>query len=206
MDSLRAFAGQVRGLLKEFQSSADGATTHARTGIGRGSFGTFAEANAIHDQYELMRDGLRDVLNALQEAIDEAQRKADQTAASYEDQEHRTAQGLKVTSDGWSVGSASAASSVPYASYGAVVAGAAAGAAAGRAAAKSTGGGTAADADPASEQLPDGVGVGTGARVGVGGGADGEGEAGASTGKGRPAKPPTGTGPDGNGGIAQPTW
>lgn len=111
VDSLRAFAGQVRGLLQEFQSTADGATTHARTGIGRGSFGTFAEATAIHDQYELMRDGLRDVLNALQEAIDEAQRKADLTAANYEDQEHRTAGHLRLASDGWSVGGTSSSPS-----------------------------------------------------------------------------------------------
>ncbi|WP_280666495.1 MULTISPECIES: hypothetical protein [unclassified Kitasatospora] len=113
VDSLRAFAGQVRGLLQEFQSTADGATTHARTGIGRGSFGTFAEATAIHDQYELMRDGLRDVLNALQEAIDEAQRKADLTAANYEDQEHRTARSLSLASDGWSVGSAPSSPPTP---------------------------------------------------------------------------------------------
>lgn len=149
VDSLRAFAGQVRGLLQEFESTADGATTHARSGIGRGSFGTFAEATAFHDQYERMRDGLRDVLNALQEAIDEVQRKADLTAASYEDQEHRTAQRLALASDGWSV----------------------------------SGGG---------------FGTPAGAAGGFGGGGAAD--------SGRPVRPAPGTGADGNGVVAQPTW
>ncbi|MFE0463257.1 hypothetical protein ACFW1A_28795 [Kitasatospora sp. NPDC058965] len=103
VDSLRTFAGQVRGLLTEFQQSADGPTTHTRSGVGRDSFGEFAEATALHDQYDVMRDGLRDVLTALHTAIDEAQRKADLTATTYEAQEHHTAQHLKVGPDGWSV-------------------------------------------------------------------------------------------------------
>lgn len=107
VDSLRAFAGQVRGLLAEFQQSADGSTTHARTGVGSTSFGEFAEATALYDQYGLMRDGLRDVLTMLQEAIDDAQRKADLTASNYENQEHETARSLQVSSDGWSVGAPS---------------------------------------------------------------------------------------------------
>ncbi|MCX4748767.1 DUF2563 family protein [Kitasatospora sp. NBC_01287] len=137
VDSLRAFAGQVRGLLAEFQQSADGPTTHARTGVGSGSFGQFAEAKALHDQYDLMRDGLRDVLTALQEAIDDAQSKADLTATNYEEQEHDTARSLRVSSDGWSVGTL--ATSSPAATYGAAAAGAATGAAVGRKAATSGG-------------------------------------------------------------------
>jgi hypothetical protein len=103
VDGLRAFASQVRGLLSEFQASADGTRTHGQSGVGRTAFGTFAEAEALHEKYETMRDGLRDVLNALQDAIDEAQRKADLTAANYEEQEQETTRHLKVDSDGWSV-------------------------------------------------------------------------------------------------------
>ncbi|MDH6126657.1 hypothetical protein [Kitasatospora sp. GP82] len=116
VDGLRAFATQVRGLLSEFQTSADGTRTHGQSGVGRAAFGSFAEAEALHDKYEAMRDGLRDVLNALQDAIDEAQRKADLTAANYEEQEDETARHLKVGSDGWSVGNPSAA--VTRAAYG----------------------------------------------------------------------------------------
>ncbi|MCC9308552.1 hypothetical protein LN042_15905 [Kitasatospora sp. RB6PN24] len=131
VDSLRAFAGQVRSLLADFQANADGPTAHAKSGIARGSFGDFAEATALHNQYDVMRDGLKDVLIALHQAIDEAQKKADLTAGNYEEQEHRTSQDLRVTTDGWSVGSPAAAGT-----YSAVAAGgAAAGAAAGRSAA-----------------------------------------------------------------------
>ncbi|WP_441245906.1 hypothetical protein [Kitasatospora sp. McL0602] len=105
VDSLRAFATQVRRLLDEFQANADGSKAHIQSGIGRSAFGTFAEAQELHDRYEVMRDGLRDVLNALHEAIDEAQRKADLTATNYEEQEHETTHHLKVAGDGWSVGS-----------------------------------------------------------------------------------------------------
>lgn len=114
VDSLRAFASQVRKLLSEFQANADGTRTHGQSGVGRGAFGTFAEAQALHDKYENMRDGLRNVLNALQDAIDEAQRKADLTAANYEEQEHETSRHLKVDSDGWSVGNPSTATQATY--------------------------------------------------------------------------------------------
>ncbi|GAA1984303.1 hypothetical protein [Kitasatospora viridis] len=126
VDSLRAFAGQVRGLLTEFQASADGKTAHAKSGVGRTSFGEFTEATALHDQYDVMRDGLRDALIALHQLIDDAQQKADLTATNYDEQERETTRSLKVTSDGWSVG---APATVVYAAAGAggVVTGAAAG-------------------------------------------------------------------------------
>ncbi|MFB7663722.1 hypothetical protein ACFC1R_07170 [Kitasatospora sp. NPDC056138] len=107
MDSLRAFATQVRGLLGEFQASADGNRTHGQSGVGAGAFGNFAEAQALHTKYEEMRNGLRDVLNLLQDWIDEAQRKADLTASNYEEQEQETAHSLRVSGDGWSVDSVS---------------------------------------------------------------------------------------------------
>ncbi|MDH6121512.1 hypothetical protein ABH930_005509 [Kitasatospora sp. GAS204A] len=138
VDSLRAFAGQVRGLLAEFQQSADGPTTHARTGVGGTSFGDFAEATALHNQYDLMRDGLRDVLSMLHGAIDDAQHKADLTASNYENQEHETARSLQVSSDGWSIGTPASSSSV--ATYGAAAAGVTAGAVTGRKAAAGSGG------------------------------------------------------------------
>ncbi|MFJ9522188.1 hypothetical protein ACIRPK_28540 [Kitasatospora sp. NPDC101801] len=105
VDNLRAFASQVRGLLDEFQARADGSRTHGQSGVGRSAFGTFPEAQALFDKYETMRDSLRDVMNFLQDAIDEAQRKADLTAGNYEEQELETTRGLKLNSDGWSVGS-----------------------------------------------------------------------------------------------------
>jgi hypothetical protein len=150
VDSLRAFAGQVRSLLADFQANADGASTHAKSGVARGAFGEFVEATALHDQYDVMRDGLKDVLTALQQAIDEAQQKADLTATNYEEQEHHTSQSLKVTSDGWSVGSPGAA-----ATYGAAAAGGAvAGASAGRAAANRAAGGDAVMSSTTTGPLP----------------------------------------------------
>ncbi|MFJ8044902.1 hypothetical protein ACIRBX_30810 [Kitasatospora sp. NPDC096147] len=116
VDSLRAFAAQVRGLLDEFQSRADGTRTHGQTGVANTAFGSFAEANALREQYERTRDGLRDVLNMLQDAVDEAQRKADLTAANYEDQEAETSRHLKVNSDGWSVEGGVTAAPVSYGS------------------------------------------------------------------------------------------
>ncbi|MDH6577143.1 hypothetical protein [Kitasatospora sp. MAP5-34] len=107
VDSLRAFATQVRGLLSEFQASADGTRTHGLSGVAPTAFGTFAEAEALREKYDVMRDGLRDVLNALQEAIDESQKKADLTAANYEEQERETSRHLKLDADGWSVDSPS---------------------------------------------------------------------------------------------------
>ncbi|GAA1073057.1 hypothetical protein F4556_004596 [Kitasatospora gansuensis] len=109
VDNLRAFASQVRGLLDEFQARADGSRTHGQSGVGRAAFGTFPEAQALFDKYEVMRDSLRGVMDFLQNAIDEAQRKADLTAANYEEQESETVHSLKVNSDGWSVGSATPA-------------------------------------------------------------------------------------------------
>ncbi|GJF30140.1 hypothetical protein KNE206_28400 [Kitasatospora sp. NE20-6] len=104
VDNLRAFASQVRGLLGEFEASAGGSRVHGQSGVGRSAFGTFPEAEALHAKYELMRDNLRRVLDALQDAIDEAQHKAELTARNYEEQEHETSHSLKVNSDGWSVG------------------------------------------------------------------------------------------------------
>ncbi|MGW4646066.1 hypothetical protein [Kitasatospora sp. NPDC004289] len=114
VDSLRAFATQVRGLLDEFQSRADGTRTHGQTGVARSAFGSFPEAQALHQQYELTRDGLRDVLLLLQDAIDEAQRKADLTASNYEEQETETTRHLKLNTDGWSVGAGNPAVPVSY--------------------------------------------------------------------------------------------
>ncbi|MFB7474101.1 hypothetical protein [Kitasatospora sp. NPDC056184] len=119
VEQLRAFAAQVRLLLAEFQHHADGNATHGRSGIGPTSLGTFAEATDLHGRYQTMRDGLRDVLNQLQEAVDEAQKKAELTATNYEEQEQQTKSKLKLGDDGWSVANPSATS---YASYGWTVA------------------------------------------------------------------------------------
>ncbi|MFJ6383738.1 hypothetical protein ACIQI7_27500 [Kitasatospora sp. NPDC092039] len=110
VEQLRAFAGQVRLLLADFQKNADGTDAHGRSAIGKNAFGTFAEATEIHGRYGTMRDALRDVLNQLQEAVNEAQRKADLTAANYEEQDHHTAAKLKLGDDGWSVAHPSASS------------------------------------------------------------------------------------------------
>ncbi|GAA2143971.1 hypothetical protein GCM10009760_30940 [Kitasatospora kazusensis] len=103
VDSLRAFAAQVRGLLSEFQASADGTRTRGVSGVGQTAFGTFAEATTLHDKYETMRDGLCDVLDALHAAIDAAQHRADLTASNYEEQESDTSRRFRVAADGWSV-------------------------------------------------------------------------------------------------------
>ncbi|MFC9326288.1 hypothetical protein [Kitasatospora sp. NPDC057015] len=110
VDNLKAFAAQVRRLLAEFEAYADGTKTHGQSAIGRNAFGTFAEAKDLHAQYELMRDGLRDVMNQLQDAVNDAHRKAELTAVNYEEQEHSTSQKLKLSSDGWSVANPSATS------------------------------------------------------------------------------------------------
>ncbi|SDT75704.1 hypothetical protein SAMN05216371_5010 [Streptomyces sp. TLI_053] len=115
VEQLRAFAAQVRLLLAEFQHHADGTATHGRSGIGPKALGTFAEATDLHGRYQIMRDGLRDALDQLQEAIDEAQKKAELTATNYEEQEHLTRTGLKLGDDGWSVANPSAASTAAYA-------------------------------------------------------------------------------------------
>lgn len=110
VDNLKAFAAQVRRLLAEFEAYADGTKTHGQSAIGKNAFGTFAEAHDLHAQYEVMRDGLRDVMNQLQDAVNDAHRKAELTAVNYEEQEHATSQKLKLSSDGWSVANPSAAS------------------------------------------------------------------------------------------------
>ncbi|MFJ6622182.1 hypothetical protein ACIQOW_31955 [Kitasatospora sp. NPDC091335] len=110
VEQLRTFAGQVRLLLADFQKHADGTDTHGRSGIGKSAFGTFAEATEIHGRYGTMRDALRDVLNQLQEAVNEAQRKADLTATNYEEQDRHTVAKLKPGDDGWSVAQPSASS------------------------------------------------------------------------------------------------
>ncbi|MFI9786221.1 hypothetical protein ACIHEI_22410 [Kitasatospora sp. NPDC051984] len=102
VDSLRAFAAQVRGLLKEFEDGAGGAKVHGQTGLAPAAFGTFAEAMALHAKYGQMRDALKEVLDGIQQAIDEAQRNADRTATNYEENEHDTSKHLKLASDGWS--------------------------------------------------------------------------------------------------------
>ncbi|MFG3055002.1 hypothetical protein ACGFZP_29185 [Kitasatospora sp. NPDC048239] len=111
---LRAFAAQVRVLLAEFQQHADGTRTHGQSGIGKSAFGTFAEATDLHNRYGTMRDALRDTLNLLQEAVDDAQKKAELTATNYEEQEQHTAKKLKLGDDGWSVAAPSATSTAAY--------------------------------------------------------------------------------------------
>ncbi|MFG2823453.1 hypothetical protein ACGFX4_29015 [Kitasatospora sp. NPDC048365] len=108
VDNLRAFATQVRGLLGEFQARADGSKVHGQSGVGRDAFGTFAEAQELYLRYAEMRDSLRHVLDVIYDAIDEAQQKADRTAANYEDQEYETSRAMKLSDDGWSVPSQSA--------------------------------------------------------------------------------------------------
>ncbi|MEV4558967.1 hypothetical protein AB0K51_18530 [Kitasatospora sp. NPDC049285] len=106
VDSLRAFAAQVRGLLKEFEDGAGGSKVHGMTSVGSSAFGNFAEAEALHAKYGEMRDTLKQVLDGLQAAIDEVQQRAERTATNYEEQEHGTVRQMKLDSDGWSVGGA----------------------------------------------------------------------------------------------------
>ncbi|MFF2077760.1 hypothetical protein ACFVXG_23755 [Kitasatospora sp. NPDC058162] len=114
IEQLRTFAGQVRLLLKEFEKDANGNTAHGRTGLGKTAFGTFAEATEIHDRYGTMRDALRDVLNQLQQAVDQAQKKAELTATNYEEHDQHVSKKLKLSSDGWSVAAPSATSETAY--------------------------------------------------------------------------------------------
>ncbi|MBD0692288.1 hypothetical protein [Streptomyces sp. CBMA123] len=114
VEQLRTFAGQVRILLKEFEKDANGSATHGRSGLGKTAFGTFAEATEIHGRYSTMRDALRDVLNQLQQAIDEAQKKAELTATNYEEHEQHVSRKLTLSGDGWSVAQPSATSEVAY--------------------------------------------------------------------------------------------
>ncbi|MFD8593937.1 hypothetical protein ACFV1L_02925 [Kitasatospora sp. NPDC059646] len=102
VESLRAFAAQVRGLLKEFEDGAGGAKVHGQTGLAGTAFGTFPEAEALHAKYAEMRDSLKLVLDQIQQSIDEAQQNADRTATNYEEQEHDASKHLRLASDGWS--------------------------------------------------------------------------------------------------------
>ncbi len=113
VESLRAFAAQVRGLLKEFEDGAGGAKVHGQTGLAGTAFGTFPEAEALHQKYGNMRDALRDVLGEIQQSIDEAQRNADRTATNYEEQEHDASKHLTLAGDGWSTVGPNSASSSP---------------------------------------------------------------------------------------------
>ncbi|MFE5582935.1 hypothetical protein [Kitasatospora sp. NPDC056531] len=114
IEQLRTFAGQVRLLLKAFEKDANGDSTHGLSGIGKDAFGTFAEATEIHDRYGTMRDALRDVLNQLQSAINDAQHHAELTATNYEEHDQHVATKLKLSDDGWSVAQPSADSEVAY--------------------------------------------------------------------------------------------
>ncbi|MDH6707121.1 hypothetical protein P3T27_003850 [Kitasatospora sp. MAA19] len=114
VEQLRAFAAQVRLLLAEFQHHADGTDTHGRSGVAKTSFGTFAEATEIHNRYNTMRDGLRDVLNQLQQAVDDAQKNAELTATNYEEHDQHTAKKLKLGDDGWSIANPSTSSKAAY--------------------------------------------------------------------------------------------
>ncbi|MFJ9694202.1 hypothetical protein [Kitasatospora sp. NPDC101183] len=104
VEQLRMFASHVRVMLRTFETDANGRTTHGRTGLGKDVFGTFAEATEVHGRYESMRNALRDILDQLQKAVDEAQHKAELTASGYEEHEQRTAKKLKLKlgGDGWS--------------------------------------------------------------------------------------------------------
>ncbi|MER7669109.1 hypothetical protein ABTY61_11620 [Kitasatospora sp. NPDC096128] len=114
IEQLRTFAGQVRLLLKEFEKDANGNTAHGRTGLGKTAFGTFAEATEIHDRYGTMRDALRDVLNQLQSAVEDAQHNAELTATNYEEHDQHVSKKLKLSGDGWSVAAPSVTSEIAY--------------------------------------------------------------------------------------------
>ncbi|KJS61774.1 hypothetical protein [Streptomyces rubellomurinus] len=114
VEQLRTFAGHVRVMLRTFQNDANGTTTHGRTAVGKSAFGTFAEATELHERYQSMRDALRDILNALEKAVDDAQRNAELTATGYEEHENHTAKSLKLAGDGWSAANSSAAAEAAY--------------------------------------------------------------------------------------------
>ncbi|RKE19261.1 hypothetical protein [Streptomyces sp. TLI_171] len=102
VDSLRAFAAQVRGLLKEFDEGAGTAKVYGPTGIGTNAFGTFPEAQALHAKYTDMREALNRILFEIQDTIDQVQQNADHTATNYEEQERNTRQRMSLAHDGWS--------------------------------------------------------------------------------------------------------
>ncbi|MFJ1755244.1 hypothetical protein [Kitasatospora sp. NPDC088134] len=102
VDSLRAFAAQVRNLLKEFEEGAGSQKVYGSTGLGANAFGTFPDARALYAKYSDMRVGLSQFLDQLQQAIDYAQQNADHTATNYEEQEAATSKHLTLAGDGWS--------------------------------------------------------------------------------------------------------
>ncbi|MFJ5234279.1 hypothetical protein ACIQBJ_30795 [Kitasatospora sp. NPDC088391] len=102
VDSLRAFAAQVRNLLKEFEEGAGSQKVYGSTGLGGNAFGTFPEAQELHAKYSEMRVGLAKVMDQIQTAIDYAQQNAEHTATNYEEQEKATRQHMTLASDGWS--------------------------------------------------------------------------------------------------------
>ena len=90
-DDLREFAKRVRGLLKDFAEGASGTKAHGRTGVSRTAFGNFSEALDLKNQYDAMRDTLRDILDGLEAAMDDAQKRADGTADDFEGNDADTA-------------------------------------------------------------------------------------------------------------------
>lgn len=102
VDSLRAFAAQVRGLLKEFEEGAGSSKVYGSTGLGANAFGSFPEAQELHAKYSDMRVALSKVMADIQTAIDYAQQNAEHTATNYEEQEKATRQHMTLAHDGWS--------------------------------------------------------------------------------------------------------
>lgn len=94
-DDLREFAKRVRGLLKDFGEGAGGKETHGRTGVSCTAFGSFGEATAMGNQYNAMRDALRDVLNQLESAVDDAQKDVNGTADDFEGNDAHVAASFK---------------------------------------------------------------------------------------------------------------
>ncbi|MFJ6216430.1 hypothetical protein ACIQGZ_24340 [Streptomyces sp. NPDC092296] len=100
VENLQDFAKKVRGLLSEFDAGANGERAHADSAFAAGSLGPFAEARQLSDAYGNMREGLRDMLDLLYQAVDGAQKNADATARNYDEQEHGTAADLRYDSTG----------------------------------------------------------------------------------------------------------
>ncbi|RAJ43125.1 hypothetical protein K353_02143 [Kitasatospora sp. SolWspMP-SS2h] len=101
VDSLRAFAAQVRGLLSEFESGAGTGAVYGPSGVGSAAFGSFAEAQGLYTQYDALRLRLSTLLADIQSAIDLAQRNADHTATNYEEHEQDTRKNMTLSKDGW---------------------------------------------------------------------------------------------------------
>ncbi|MFJ4675291.1 hypothetical protein [Kitasatospora sp. NPDC088783] len=101
VDSLRAFAAQVRGLLSEYESGASTSVVYGPSGVSSSAFGSFPEAQELYQQYNVMRTQLSTLLSDIQSAIDTAQQNADHTAANYEEHEQDTRKRMTLTQDGW---------------------------------------------------------------------------------------------------------